>query len=143
MSNFSIRIEIFKEGEEYVALSPELNVSSFGETIEEAKLAIKEAIEAFMEECEKMGTLDGVLEEAGFKRNMVSKAPIVIKTSPRLVPVAHIRTNMTTAGMSRDHYFELLGKYGQNNCINPLLLSGGMDTRRLKTRTVTSTGIYR
>ncbi len=79
MSNFSIRIEIFKEGEEYVALSPELNVSSFGETIEEAKLAIKEAIEAFMEECEKMGTLDDVLEEAGFKRNMdvwVSRYPV-------------------------------------------------------------------
>jgi len=35
-SNFSIRIEISKEGEEYVAFSPELNVSSFGETIEEA-----------------------------------------------------------------------------------------------------------
>ena len=79
MSNFSIRIEIFKEGEEYVASSPELNVSSFGETIEEAKLAIKEAIKAFMEECEKMGTLDDVLEEAGFKRNMdvwVSRYPV-------------------------------------------------------------------
>ena len=78
-SNFSIRIEIFKEGEEYVAFSPELNVSSFGETIEEAKLAIKEAIEAFMEECEKMGTLGDVLEEAGFKRNMdvwVSRYPV-------------------------------------------------------------------
>ena len=34
--------------------------------------------------------------------------PVVIKTSPRQVPVAHIRTNMTTAGMSRDRYFELL-----------------------------------
>jgi len=34
--------------------------------------------------------------------------PVVIKTSPRKVPVAHIRTNMTTAGMSRDRYFELL-----------------------------------
>jgi len=65
MSKFSVRIEIFKEGEEYVALSPELNVSSFGQTIEEAKSAIKEAIEAFMEECERMGTLEDVLEEAG------------------------------------------------------------------------------
>lgn len=34
--------------------------------------------------------------------------PVVIKTSPCKVPVAHIRTNMTTAGMSRDRYFELL-----------------------------------
>lgn len=36
--------------------------------------------------------------------------PLVIKTSPRNVPVTHIRTNMTTAGMSRDRYFELLEK---------------------------------
>lgn len=34
--------------------------------------------------------------------------PVVIKTSPRKVPVTHIRTNMTTAGMSRDRYFALL-----------------------------------
>ena len=36
------------------------------------------------------------------------KRPIVIKTSPRKVPVVHIRTNMTTAGMSRERYFELV-----------------------------------
>ena len=79
MNKFSVRIEIFKEGEEYVALSPELNVSSFGQTIEEVKLAIKEAIEAFMEECERMGTLEDVLEEAGFTKDLdiwVSRAPI-------------------------------------------------------------------
>jgi predicted RNA binding protein YcfA (HicA-like mRNA interferase family) len=34
--------------------------------------------------------------------------PLVIKTSPRKVPVTHIRTNMTTAGMAREQYFELL-----------------------------------
>lgn len=38
------------------------------------------------------------------------KRPLVIKTSPRLVPVTHIRTNMTTAGMTREQYFELLNK---------------------------------
>ena len=38
------------------------------------------------------------------------KRPLVIKTSPRLVPVTHIRTNMTTAGMSRERYFKSLKK---------------------------------
>jgi predicted RNase H-like HicB family nuclease len=66
--NISVRIEIFKEGDAYVVLSPELNVSSFGETIEDAKRSIKEAIEAFIEECERMGTLEDVLEESGFSR---------------------------------------------------------------------------
>ena len=36
------------------------------------------------------------------------RRPLIIKTSPRKVPVAHIRTNLTTAGMSRARYFELL-----------------------------------
>jgi predicted RNase H-like HicB family nuclease len=66
--NLSIRVEIFKEDDLFVALSPELNVSSFGETIDEAKESIKEAIEAFLEECREMGTLDEVLEESGFLR---------------------------------------------------------------------------
>ncbi len=70
MRNFSIRVEIFKDGDVYVAWSPELNVSSFGETISEAKSAIREAIEAFVEECEIMGTLEDVLEEAGFTKDM-------------------------------------------------------------------------
>jgi len=34
--------------------------------------------------------------------------PLVIKTSPRKVPTTHIRTNLTTAGISRTRYFQLL-----------------------------------
>jgi len=36
------------------------------------------------------------------------KRPLVIKSSPKRVPVTHIRTNMRTAGMSRERYFQLL-----------------------------------
>jgi predicted RNA binding protein YcfA (HicA-like mRNA interferase family) len=36
--------------------------------------------------------------------------PVVIKTSPHAVPITHIRTNLTTAGISRERYFELLEK---------------------------------
>ncbi len=34
--------------------------------------------------------------------------PVVIKTSPCEVPVAHIMTNLRTAGISRERYFQLL-----------------------------------
>lgn len=34
--------------------------------------------------------------------------PVVIKTSPREMPVTHILTNLRTAGISRERYFELL-----------------------------------
>ena len=45
-----------------------------------------------------------IMTKAGVTR------PLVIKTSPKLVPVTHIRTNMTTAGMGRKRYFELLNE---------------------------------
>ncbi|MDE2321966.1 MAG: type II toxin-antitoxin system HicB family antitoxin [candidate division NC10 bacterium] len=62
------RTEFFKEGDLYVGLAPELDVSSFGETLEEAKRSIQSAVEAFVDECEAMGTLREVLEEAGFSQ---------------------------------------------------------------------------
>ncbi len=66
--NIHLKIEVFREDDVYVALAPELNVSSFGETIEDAKASLKEAIEGFVEECERIGTLDEVLEESGFQK---------------------------------------------------------------------------
>ncbi|MDI6729336.1 MAG: hypothetical protein QMD44_10490 [Thermodesulfovibrionales bacterium] len=66
--NINLKIEVFKEDDVYVALAPELSVSSFGDTIEDAKKSLKEAIEAFIEECEHMGSLDEVLEESGFQK---------------------------------------------------------------------------
>lgn len=73
------RVEIFREGDLYVGLCPDLEVSSFGETLEEAKHSLHEALEAFIEECEAMGTLGEVLEEAGFTQqdeNWLPRQPI-------------------------------------------------------------------
>jgi len=63
----------------------------------------------------KIFELDGfeVKRQKGDHSIMVKQGinrPVVIKTSPRKVPVTHIRTNMTTAGMSRERYFELLDR---------------------------------
>ena len=110
--------QLFREGDQIVSLCPELNVSSFGNTRGEAEAALHEAVTLFLEECERMGTLNEVLEEEGFTvrrqkgDHIVMTRPgvkrPVVKTSPRKVPVTHIRTSMTTAGMSRERYFELL-----------------------------------
>jgi len=66
LKNIQVKCEIFQEDDLYVGICPELNVSSFGETIEEAKASLKEALMAFLEECEEMNTLQEVLQEAGF-----------------------------------------------------------------------------
>lgn len=73
------RVEIFREGDVYVALCPDLNVSSFGDTVDEARQSLIEALEAFLEECENRGTLDEVLREAGFipqNGNWIPRQPI-------------------------------------------------------------------
>jgi predicted RNase H-like HicB family nuclease len=58
---------IFKEGRTYVAHALELDVSSCGGSKEKAFKNLKEAVRLFLEEAEKIGTLERILVEAGFK----------------------------------------------------------------------------
>ena len=79
MTKITFKVEVFREGNVYVAICSELDVSSFGDTVDEAKKSLLEAVEAFLEECERMGTLEEVLEEAGFtkgKEMWVPREPI-------------------------------------------------------------------
>jgi hypothetical protein len=57
---------VFKEGRTFVAHALELDVSSCGGSAEKAIQNLKVAVRLFLEECEKMGTLKRVLEEAGY-----------------------------------------------------------------------------
>ena len=52
---------IFQEGKAYVAYCPELDVSSCGHDLEEARRNLKMAVRLFVEEAEKLGTVDDIL----------------------------------------------------------------------------------
>ena len=67
MKDISFTVHLFKEGEVYVAYVPELDVSSCGDTPEEARKNIQEAAQAFLETSQEMGNLNQVLEEAGYE----------------------------------------------------------------------------
>lgn len=56
-------------GKAYQAYCPELVMTGFGDTPEEAKDALRREIAAYLEDCEEMGILDEVLIEAGFYDN--------------------------------------------------------------------------
>ena len=58
LNKLIFRAEFFQEDDVYVGLCPELNVSSFGEDIEDAKRSLRDAVEDFLETCEEMGTLE-------------------------------------------------------------------------------------
>jgi predicted RNase H-like HicB family nuclease len=73
--------QVFKAGRTYVAHARELDVSSCGGTEERALKNLKEAVRLFLEEADKLGTLDQILEESGFvKRNHKLEGPKFIST---------------------------------------------------------------
>jgi len=65
---FKLTEELWKEGNMYVSYCPELDIASCGETVEQAKKNLREVILINLEEAQKMGTLDKLLEEAGFDK---------------------------------------------------------------------------
>jgi predicted RNase H-like HicB family nuclease len=72
---------IFKEGRAFVAHTRELDVSSCGGTRRKALQNLKEAARLFLAEAEKMGTLEQILEEAGYlKRKNKLQGPKFIAT---------------------------------------------------------------
>jgi len=64
--------EIWKEGGMYVSYCPELDMAACGESVEEAKRNLKDVISINFVECKKMGTLDQLLQEAGFSEDQGS-----------------------------------------------------------------------
>ena len=54
---------IKKEDDQYVATCPEFDVSSFGETVEEANDNLKEAISLYLEGIEELKTRDQIFKE--------------------------------------------------------------------------------
>ena len=57
---------IFREGDGFVSHCPIFDVSSQGDTEEEAKANLVEALTGFIMVCHEMGTIFEVLKEAGF-----------------------------------------------------------------------------
>ena len=60
---------VFKEEETYVAYARELDLSSCGNSVPHAKEMLRTAIRLFLEEAEKMGTLNDILSEVNYTVN--------------------------------------------------------------------------
>ena len=69
MDRIVYQIEESRAGESYTAYCPELVITGFGDTAEEARENLRTEIVAYLEDCEKLDILDEVLIEAGFYDN--------------------------------------------------------------------------
>ena len=68
LKTFKMPVQLFKDGNQYVADCGLLGLASHGRTISEAKTSMRNVIEVFIEEVIEMGTLDKVLGERGWTR---------------------------------------------------------------------------
>ncbi len=69
----------------YFSYCPSLDLCSQGETVQEAKNNIKEAVELFMESCLERGTLHKTLARRGFlsgSRRRTKTPPKNVRTTP-------------------------------------------------------------
>jgi hypothetical protein len=83
---------IFKEGRTFVAQALELDVSSCGGSKQKALGNLKEAVRLFLEEAERMGTLEQILEEAGYgKRKQKIARPNFISVQSVSLPLTHAK----------------------------------------------------
>ena len=86
--NIEYTMQIWKEGEQFVAHALPLDVMSSGETLDDARKALYEAVELFLDTVAEMGSLNEVLRESGYKLtkgNWVSPSWVAIERHSTLI----------------------------------------------------------
>jgi len=73
LKEFSLPVQLFREGRQYVADCGALGLASHGKTATEARSSLKNVIEVFIEEVIEMGTLDRILAERGWTRKVAGR----------------------------------------------------------------------
>ena len=64
----SVPLNIFKEGEQFVAHCPVLDLSTSGHTFDQVQARFHEALQMFIEDLVEQGTLDEVLQSYGSQK---------------------------------------------------------------------------
>ena len=79
----------------FVAHALELDVSSCAGTKDKADKNLKEAVRLFLEEAGKMGTIDQILQKAGYRRTKQKMSPPQSISVQRMIlplPLTHAKT---------------------------------------------------
>lgn len=70
MDRIIYRIEESRAGGSFQAVCPELLITAFGDSPEEARNALRQQVAEYLEDCDNLGALDEELIEAGFYRTL-------------------------------------------------------------------------
>jgi predicted RNase H-like HicB family nuclease len=82
-------VQIWREGNQFIAHAMPLDVASSGATPQAARAALDEAVKLFIKTAEQHGTLTEVLEDAGYENDGVLwRCPDWISIEKHSAPVA-------------------------------------------------------
>lgn len=65
---FALPVSILKEGDSFIAFTPALDLSTVGDSFEEAQERFEEAVQIFFEEITEKGTAEEVLSDLGWQK---------------------------------------------------------------------------
>lgn len=60
--DLTFTVQVFREGSLFVSYNPELDVSSCGDTVEKAKMNLRDAVKGFLKSAVKMGTFNYLIK---------------------------------------------------------------------------------
>lgn len=89
--SFSLPVVMFREGKNYIAYTPSLDLSTSGKSYEQAKKRFEEVVEVFFEEVQERGTLEKVLTGLGWekiKREWTPPAIVATETQTFQIPLS-------------------------------------------------------
>ena len=69
MDRIVYQIEESRAGTGWSSHCPELEVTAFGDTRDDARMALRQRVGEYLEDCEELGILEDTLIEAGFYDN--------------------------------------------------------------------------
>ena len=89
--SLNLQVSIIKEGDKFIAYAPALDLSTFGNSLEEAKKRFTEVVEIFFEEVSKARTLEEVLKDLGWTKVQSKKGgwvpPTVVSQGSQIFQV--------------------------------------------------------
>lgn len=69
LRKIKLSVMFLREGKRFVAYSPALDISTSAPTFKKAKEKFEELVDIFFDELVKMGTLEDVLAECGWRKS--------------------------------------------------------------------------
>jgi predicted RNase H-like HicB family nuclease len=90
MVEMQLSLLVYKQGDYFVAYCPSLELSSYGDSVEDAKTGFDDAMNIYLEHCLKNGTLVADLVKHGWN---------VEKNPTKLEPPLQIKLNIPTGNL--------------------------------------------